>query len=170
MIKIAKDDELIYLTESTRQSNILSLRLTTTKPNKLCNIKLNYGIKRINLVAFYILIFFTTVVTNIVNSFVTFILEDSEYYNLTKDEVALNMGRIGMISEVFVIVLQIFMGILVDIFGRKWPLVIGFAIAGIAVGVIPLFTELYPWYLIIRILIGTGIVIGTNIPLIPDYV
>ena len=116
------------------------------------------------------MVFFTMMVTNIVNSFVTFILEDPNYYDLSKKEVAANMGNIGMISEICTLVLQIFAGVLIDMFGRKVPLVIGFGITGLAMGCIPLFKSLYPGYLMLRILIGMGSSIGANIPLIPDYV
>jgi len=109
-------------------------------------------------------------VQNIVNSFVTFILEDPNYYNLSKKEVAANMGTIGMISETINVFFQLVAGVLIDTFGRKVPLIIGFMVAGAAMGCIPLFTSLYPGYLMLRTLIGLGITVGQNIPLIPDYV
>jgi MFS family permease len=51
-------------------------------------------------------------------------------------------------------------GVLIDMFGRKVPLVIGFAVAGLSMGCIPLFTSLYPGYLVLRTLIGLGITIA----------
>ena len=114
--------------------------------------------------------FINLIAMSVIYSFVTFILEDPNYYNLSSDEVGANLGYIGMISEVFVIVLELFMGVIIDTIGRKAPLVIGLIIAGVATAAIPLFKSLYPGYLILRILIGMGTIIPVNIPLLPDYV
>ena len=75
-----------------------------------------------------------------------------------------------MYSEFVVIVQSLFMGIIIDTFGRKWPLVIGFLVAGAAMAAIPLFTSLYPAFFLLRSLIGMGTIIAINIPLLPDYV
>jgi len=40
----------------------------------------------------------------------------------------------------------------------------------LAIGAIPLFTELYPYYFIIRVCISLGLIISMNAPFLPDYV
>jgi len=40
----------------------------------------------------------------------------------------------------------------------------------VAIGAIPLFTDLYPAYLILRICISLGLIVILNLPLMPDYV
>ena len=102
--------------------------------------------------------------------FVTFILEDPLYYNLTKQEVGANTGYIGFFAEAWVIALQMGIGIITDTFGRKIPLVIGLVVAGVCISLIPVFHTIYPSYLILRTLIGVGTIIPVNIPLLPDYV
>jgi len=80
----------------------------------------------------------------VIYSFVTFILEDPNYYNLTSSEVGANLGYNGSIAEVAVIILELFIGVILDTFGRKVPLVVGFVVSGIALLSIPLLHELYP--------------------------
>jgi len=80
------------------------------------------------------------------------------------------LGTIGSVSEATVIVLEFFIGLIFDIFGRKNPLVFGFLMIGIGLIGIPLFKEVYPWFLIMRILISIGAVFGMSVPLLPDYV
>ena len=62
------------------------------------------------------------------------------------------------------------MGVVVDTFGRKIPLVLAFITTGSAIAAIPMFTEIYPWFLVMRVVIGLGQVIIGNVPLMPDYV
>jgi MFS family permease len=63
-----------------------------------------------------------------------------------------------------------FTGVIIDTFGRKIPVIIGFIVSGLSIAAIPYFSSLYPSYLILRTLISGGTVIGLNIPLLPDYV
>lgn len=41
---------------------------------------------------------------------------------------------------------------------------------GGAIFAIPLFNNLFPDYLVIRVLISLGLIVSLNIPLLPDYV
>ena len=70
-------------------------------------------------------------------SFCTFILEDPKYYNVPPDKIGEVLGSIGMYSEFFVIAMDIAGGPIMDIFGRKYPVVIGFFIASIFIFLIP---------------------------------
>ena len=63
-----------------------------------------------------------------------------------------------------------FLGVITDTLGRKVPLVLGFLIAGISLVLVPSFKELYPQFLVLRILLGLGTIVAVNIPLLPDYV
>lgn len=67
-------------------------------------------------------------------------------------------------------VLEFFIGLIFDIFGRKKPLVFGFLMIGIGLIGIPLFKQVFPWFLIMRVLISFGGVFGMAVPLLPDYV
>ena len=79
-------------------------------------------------------------------------------------------GYCGFIAQIFVIALDMFIGVIFDTVGRKLPTVIGFLVAGTAIIGTPWFTEVYPWFLVMRVMISLGILPGLNTPLLPDYV
>ena len=79
-------------------------------------------------------------------------------------------GYCGFIAQLFVISLDMFMGLIFDTVGRKLPTVIGFLVAGTSILGTPWFTEVYPWFLVMRVMISVGIIPGANNPLLPDYV
>jgi MFS family permease len=84
--------------------------------------------------------------------------------------VAEEAGYCGFIAQLFVIALDMFLGIIFDTVGRKLPTVLGFLLAGTAIIGTPWFTEVYPWFLVMRVMISVGIIPGMNNPLLPDYV
>jgi MFS family permease len=102
--------------------------------------------------------------------FMAIILEDPNYYNIDKTLLGKELGNISMICEAVVIAEELVMGVIVDTFGRKIPLLTGWLVAGLAFATVPLFTSLYPAFLIVRMLIYCGLIVGANIPLLPDYV
>jgi MFS family permease len=69
-----------------------------------------------------------------------------------------------------VIALDLILGVIFDTLGRKVPTVIGFVIAGLAILGTPWFTEVYPGFLCMRVMMSVGIIPGLNNPLLPDYV
>ena len=79
-------------------------------------------------------------------------------------------GNCGFIAELFVIGLDLFLGIIFDTLGRKPPTVFGFILCGLSIMAVPLFTKVYPGFLIMRILMSLGIIPGVNNPLLPDYI
>ena len=79
-------------------------------------------------------------------------------------------GYCGFIAQIFVIALDMFLGVIFDTVGRKLPTVLGFLLAGASIIGTPWFTEVYPWFLVMRVMISVGIIPGMNNPLLPDYV
>jgi len=65
-------------------------------------------------------------------------LRDKNYYNVQND-LAQSLGTIGSISEAVVMVIELFIGLIFDVFGRKIPLVFGFILIGLGLIGIPLF-------------------------------
>ena len=61
----------------------------------------------------------------IIYSFVVFILTDPNYYNVDPKDIGPVMGTIGMISEIFVIIADLLVGVIIDLFGRKPILILG---------------------------------------------
>jgi len=102
--------------------------------------------------------------------YTTFILEDPHYYNLTKEQAGAALGYSGFVAEAIVIVSDLFMGIIVDTYGRKIPIVAGLLASALAMAAIPMFTNANTGYLTMRIILSVGTNIGFQLPLIPDYV
>ena len=133
-------------------------------------VKLNPGIKGANLVAYLLGQFVTFVSLGVFIGFVTFILEDPNYYNLDKSEIGKDLGYIGFWAEGVTVIQGLYMGLVVDAFGRKIPIVLCFLVTGACFIAVPMCRSLYPSYLIIRCLISMGTMVFINIPLVPDYV
>jgi hypothetical protein len=47
------------------------------------------------------------------------------------------MGDIGFYAEWTIIAMDLFLGTILDIFGRKYPTIIGFILAGLSIILIP---------------------------------
>ena len=106
-----------WLDEDKKEShnNLIETRLSTASKGEsdddseetdyrvFCGIGLNPGVSGLNIVSFFIVQFITFVCLNFILGYVTFILEDPDYYNLTPDEVAANLGVIASYAEVVVI-------------------------------------------------------------------
>ena len=114
--------------------------------------------------------FITFTTLNFILSFVSFILRDPEYYNVPEDDVAIEMGLIAGYAEMVMVFFQFLLGIIFDVVGRRVPLVLGIALIAVGICCIPLAHDLYPWFLIFRIMLSAGSVVGLNVPLLPDYV
>ena len=80
------------------------------------------------------------------------------------------VGNLGFYSDISVVLLDLILGSLMDLFGRKYLSLTGFIIAGAAQIIIPFSKKIYPGMLICRILISVGILPGLNTPFVLDYV
>jgi MFS family permease len=76
----------------------------------------------------------------IILSFISFIIKDPKYYNVSNDIYASEMGYIASIAELVVIFFDIILGPIMDKIGRKIPIIVGFTCISIAMALIPLFT------------------------------
>ena len=63
-----------------------------------------------------------------------------------------------MMQGFFTIIGGALLGFIIDIFGRKTPLIIGQFMIAVAIGSVPLFSEVYPWFFFFRVV---GVVGGT---------
>jgi MFS family permease len=139
-------------------------------PKTFLGVKLNKGISRLNFCGHIMLQFTTFVMIGMVMSYVISILEDPDYYNVGKSEIGAKVGVINSWSEGFVIMEVVVLGPIMDTFGRKLILIVGFLVCGVCTMLIPFFPTLYPGYFIFRSLIAMGATTGMNVPLLPDYV
>ncbi len=85
-------------------------------------------------------------------------------------EVGKIAGDTGFYAELFVIALDLVLGVIFDTVGRKIPTVVGLLLCGVSIILTPYCHRIYPEYLILRIFMSLGIIPGVNTPLAPDYV
>lgn len=78
-------------------------------------------------------------------------------------------GDMTAICEGFGIILDLAIGFVFDIFGRRVPMSIAFFLTAIGLLLLPFFDQVYPWFLISRLLISCS-TITVNCPFIPDYI
>ena len=71
--------------------------------------------------------------------------------------------------ETFGIFLDLGIGVIFDKFGRRVPMAFAFLLSAVGMYIVPMFDEVYPWFLMSRILTSfSGITV--NCPLIADYI
>ena len=80
------------------------------------------------------------------------------------------MGRIGLYAELIVMACSFTTGPIMDIFGRKYPIILGLFFAGIFICLIPCFHEVFPYFFLCRVGISVSTIFILNVPLLPDYV
>ena len=88
--------------------------------------------------------------------YITFILKDPRYYDLSSGEVSEFMGFIGLIYSFLYFVEYLFLGFLVDIIGRKIPILVSVFLITAGVFTVPAFREVYPFLAIFRVLSSLG--------------
>jgi hypothetical protein len=108
--------------------------------NTFMYLRLKQSITPFHIVSYYIMIFTMLLVVQFIIVILVFILEDPHYYNLPKDQVGTVAGNCGFIAEIFVIGLDMVLGIIFDTLGRKTPTVFGFIMAGTCIIATPWFT------------------------------
>jgi MFS family permease len=84
------------------------------------------------------------------NTFTSFIVKSPDYYNIHSEQAGNVLGTIGFYAEIVIILSDLVLGAMMDHFGRKYPLIIGLIITGIAILVVPYGHSIYPYLLICR--------------------
>jgi len=114
------------------------------KPKSFLGVKLLPGVKATSLVGYYLVHYFAILCIGSTTGFMLFILEDPDYYNIDKKQLGKELGKISMWGEVLVVMQQAYMGVIVDTFGRKKPILAGLLILGISMALVPCFHDLWP--------------------------
>ena len=74
----------------------------------------------------------------------------SKYYNIPDKEVGGLVGNFGFYAAVLQFIADFGLGTVMDIVGRKWPVIIGLLICGLCLIAMPYGYELYPNLLVLR--------------------
>lgn len=123
-----------------------------------------------HILAYYLLVFTILLIVQFIISFLIFILGSKQYYAVPDDQVGTVAGDTGFYAELFVIALDLVLGVIFDTVGRKVPTVLGLFLCGTSIIVTPFCHRIYPEYLTLRVFMSLGIIPGVNTPLAPDYV
>ena len=87
-------------------------------------VKLNKGIKRLNLFSFYLCYGASILNVDFLYTFVPLILSDPKYYNIALDKVPQLVGLSAMIAQMCDFSGCLILGYIFDNYGRKVPLII----------------------------------------------
>lgn len=78
-------------------------------------------------------------------------------------------GDMTAYCELLGIILDLCIGFIFDMFGRRKPMALAYFLASIGILMIPTHDRVYPWFLTSRLLISLS-TITVNCPLIADYI
>jgi MFS family permease len=131
---------------------------------------LNEGISNFNIISYYLVQFSYVCGCTFIDACQDYLLEDSRYYGIPKDQVGTINGDIVLFDILFLIVFITFYGSLHDIVGRKIMVVYGFISMGISLILYPLAGNIYPNLILVRLIFSNGICAVTTQPLLADYV
>ena len=104
--------------------------------------KLRPGIAKLNIVGMYLIIFISFCGLMMSMVLISFLIRDPEYYNIT--DVGTVTGDIGFYCELVMLIFDLSFGSVTDIVGRKGPLLVCLLSSGMALGLMPMFTTVYP--------------------------
>jgi len=109
-------------------------------PVKALFTRLNPGIQKRNLVAFYFIAFMTICLASVINMLQPFML--SEFLNLPTDAHGVPTGKLALVTEMVIIAMVGTYGILSDRMGRRFIYGLGLLIVGIGFFITPLSRSL----------------------------
>ena len=110
--------------------------------NSFLNMKLKPGITKCNVVGMYLIVFISFCGLMMSMAFISFLIRDPEYYDIS--DVGSVTGDIGLYCELVILVFDLSFGTIIDIVGRKGPLLVSIFLSGIALGLMPMFKTVYP--------------------------
>ena len=97
-------------------------------------------------------------------------MKDPKYYNIDVNVLAEELGDLNMYVDLTILIFRPFMGLIIDLYGRKLPIFAGTTAAAIALTIYPNLKHLYPWYFVTYTIEYIFLLLLMETPLIPDYV
>ena len=108
------------------------------------------GVKWYNITSYFLVAFGAHTILTFMNTFLSFIIKSKDYYNEPNDEAATTIGNMAFYAEISVIIFTLFLGSIMDFYGRKFPIIIGFLVSGISMILIPFCSSVFPFLYILR--------------------
>ena len=131
-------------------------------------INLKVGVSRINLVSFFLLSFIVCIVLYIKTSITAYLLVSD--YGISQHDSGKVAGRIGLYCALCVVPSEFLFGALMDITGRKIPVVVGMFITGAALILMTQFDTVYPTLVLLSCTVSVSILPAYISPFLLDYV
>ena len=88
-------------------------------------LSLNPGITGFNVIVLFLYQFSNMIALMIAIGYMSFILRDPQYYNLPQDKVVPEMSQMSIYAEFIMILEDLLLGPLIDLAGRKAPIILG---------------------------------------------
>jgi len=112
---------------------------------------LRHKATRLNIIALFVVQFATYMLINFMQAFLSYIVKSPDYYNVDPRQTGNVLGTLGFYSEIAVILADFIVGAILDLLGRRWPIVVGLLFAGVSVIVIPYGEHsVYPYLCIFK--------------------
>ena len=99
---------------------------------------------------YYLMSFLLSFTLGFLGTFLSYIVKDPDYYNVPKNQAATVMGDTGFYSQLCGLLCDLTIGTVMDLFGRRIPVFVGYMITAGAIIAMPYGTSIYPTFLILR--------------------
>lgn len=97
-------------------------------------------------------------------------LKDPDYYDIDVKVLAEEYSNLSMYTDLTILFFRPFLGLILDINGRKWPIVLSMIASGIYCVLLPNLKNLYPGLYLTKVGEHLFLMLSMEAPLIPDYV
>ena len=108
-------------------------------PNEYFGIRVKPGITAVNVFSLFLMTFILTLCADDTMSLLQPMLQNKDYYDLSREEATAIVSRGGQINTLPAIIMAFASGYIFDIFGRKKTLIISIVFSGITYVLFPIF-------------------------------
>lgn len=103
-----------------------------------------------NIIAYFVMIFQSYILLNFMASFLSFLVTSPDYYDVPKDHAGRVVGDLGFYGTISVMAFDLVLGTLMDLIGRKLPIIYGLLYSSCVIVSMPFGHNVYPTLLIWR--------------------
>lgn len=126
------------------------------------------GITPLNILGMWALDFVVVMILYLRVSCITYILVED--YNVLQVNAGKTAGRLGLYGALIVLPTELMLGVLSDLIGRKWLILIGLTMCSLALVSMTYGTEVYPTLLLFYLALALGGAPGYITPLLNDNI
>ena len=131
-------------------------------------INLKPRVSRLNLLSYFLLSFLVGLILYIKTSITPYLLVAD--YGVTQHDSGRIAGKIGLYCALCVVPCEFLFGAMMDITGRKIPIVVGLALTAVSLILMTRFDQVYPTLVLLSCTVSVSILPAYISPLLLDYV